>query len=217
VHAVIRLAIIAAVRLYRDGLARILADEHDVEVVLVTSDWRGAAAFAPEPQPYVILVDLPLAEARTALRGLAAARPSACLVALSVTEEDAELIWWAETGVAGYVTREHSLTDLVDVVRSVVRGEMPCSPRASATFLRRVGTLAAERPAARHLTSRELEIVRLIEHGLSNKQIGHRLCIEVATVKNHVHNILEKLEVHTRSDAATLVRTGFRPVHEELV
>jgi two-component system nitrate/nitrite response regulator NarL len=213
----ITLAVVAAVRLYREGLARILAGEDDVEIALSTSDWRLVASPASEHEPDVVLVDLPLAEARTALRGLAAALPSALVVALSVTEEESELISLAEAGVSGYVTRENSLADLVDVIRSVARGEMPCSPRASATFLRRIGVLAAERRVGRVLTSRELEIVRLIEHGLTNKQIGHRLCIEVATVKNHVHNILEKLDVHTRSDAATMVRTGLRPVHEELV
>jgi DNA-binding NarL/FixJ family response regulator len=213
----ISLAIVAAVRLYREGLARILAHEPDVDVVLASPDWRAAASPAAAREPRVVLVDLPLVEARTALRGLALALPSARLVALSVTEEERELISWAEAGVSGYVTREDSLAELVDVVRSVVRGEMPCSPRASWTFLRRVGKLAAERPVAPHLTCRELEIVRLIERGLTNKQIGHRLCIEVATVKNHVHNILEKLDVPTRGEAAAMVRTGVRPVHEELV
>lgn len=214
-HAVIGLGIVADICLYREGLASILAEARDVEVVWTVPDWRGAALHTNERAPDVVLIDVPVAEARTALHALAATVPAARLVALSVTEQDAEIVSWAEAGVAGYVTRENSVAELVDVVRSVARGEMPCSPRAAGTLLRRVGALAADRPLKPRLTSRELEIVRLIESGLTNKQIGRRLCIEVATVKNHVHNILEKLQVRTRNEAVTLIRTGVPPVREE--
>jgi two-component system, NarL family, nitrate/nitrite response regulator NarL len=213
---VIRLGIIAAVRLYRDGLALVLADPPNVEVVLSAPDWRLAASLARERQPDVILIDVPIAEAHASLRGLAAAVPSSRLVAVSATEEDSEIISWAEAGVAGYVTRENSLAELGDVIRSVARGEMPCSPRIAATLLRRVGDLAADRPLVPRLTSREIEVVQLIERGLSNKEIGRRLCIELATVKNHVHNILEKLQVHTRGEAVAMVRAGTAPEPERV-
>jgi DNA-binding NarL/FixJ family response regulator len=84
-----------------------------------------------------------------------------------------------------------------------------CSPRLAATLLRRVAVLAADRAQPRveaRLTARELEIVELIDEGLSNKEIASRLCIEVPTVKNHVHNILEKLDVRGRAEAAARVR-----------
>jgi DNA-binding NarL/FixJ family response regulator len=100
------------------------------------------------------------------------------------------------------------------VVRGVVRDELPCSPQIASTLLRRVGALASVaapvEPRAR-LTSRELEIVHLIERGLSNKEIGRELCIEVATVKNHVHNVLEKLQVRRRTEAVARIRG--RAVH----
>jgi DNA-binding NarL/FixJ family response regulator len=83
---------------------------------------------------------------------------------------------------------------------------MPCSPRAAAALLRHIAVLANERPDAVELTTRELQIVRLIERGLSNKEIGRQLCIELATVKNHVHNILAKLEVGSRREAVAHVR-----------
>jgi DNA-binding NarL/FixJ family response regulator len=98
---------------------------------------------------------------------------------------------------------------LIATLASVVRDEMACSPRIAAALLRRVASLAVERspwPSGARLTARELEVLGLIDEGLSNKQIAGRLCIELATVKNHVHNILEKLQVGRRSEAALQVR-----------
>jgi DNA-binding NarL/FixJ family response regulator len=113
--------------------------------------------------------------------------------------------------MAGYVSREGSLHDLVAAIDSAARGEMLCTPRVAATLLRRVSSLAAERPPAQpfaRLTNRQLEIVRLIEQGLTNKEIARRLCIELPTVKNHLHNIFEKLDVHRRGELASVVRRG---------
>jgi DNA-binding NarL/FixJ family response regulator len=110
------------------------------------------------------------------------------------------------------VTRENTLDDLVTVVRSVARGEMPCTPRAAAVLLDRVGALAADRRIADvRLTGREREIVALMERGLSNKEIGRTLCIQLATVKNHVHNILYKMQADNRNDAVALAQ-GRAPI-----
>jgi DNA-binding NarL/FixJ family response regulator len=135
------------------------------------------------------------------------ARPTRIL-ALGVPDEEDDVIACAEAGVAGYVMREDSLDALVVAIESVVRDEMLCSPRAAAALMRRVRVLSAERQEAlgQKLTRRELEIVALIDEGLSNKAIAQRLCIELATVKNHVHNILEKLDVSRRAEAAARVR-----------
>jgi DNA-binding NarL/FixJ family response regulator len=210
---VIRLVIIAEVRLYRDGLSQILGRSDEIEVVLTASHWRAAVTRLPEVRPDVVLLDIPAAQARAALHEVAAATSSARLVALGVTDEDVAIVSWAEAGVDGYVTQDNSLNDLIEVIVSVARGEMPCSPRAAAALLRHVAVLARDKPDAAPLTTRELQIVRLIERGLSNKEIGRQLCIEVATVKNHIHNILEKLEVSTRHEAVACVRRiEHRPV-----
>jgi two-component system nitrate/nitrite response regulator NarL len=105
------------------------------------------------------------------------------------------------------------LRDAVVVVEAVIRDETICTPRVAATLLRHVATLAADRgldastgrPES-SLTRRELEVVRLIDRGMSNKQIAVALQIEVATVKNHVHNLLEKLAVQRRGEAAACLR-----------
>jgi DNA-binding NarL/FixJ family response regulator len=107
------------------------------------------------------------------------------------------------------VSREGSLEDLISALDSVSRGELLCPPRIAAGLRRRVAALAAARAPVGprgHLTRREAEVAGLIDAGLSNKQIAQRLCIEVPTVKNHVHNILEKLQVHRRGEAAAMLR-----------
>jgi DNA-binding NarL/FixJ family response regulator len=125
-------------------------------------------------------------------------------VALALPEAEADVIACAEAGASGYVPREGTLDDVEAVIESVARGEALCSPRIAATLLRRIAATAAERqpaPSEMRLTSREMEIIDLIDEGLSNKEIAQRLCIAVPTVKNHVHSILDKLHVHRRAEA----------------
>jgi two-component system nitrate/nitrite response regulator NarL len=126
-----------------------------------------------------------------------------------VPELEQEILECAEAGVAGYVTRNGSLADLIATIESVGRDEIIVSPRVAAALVRRLALLAAERrgPSARRaLTSRERDVVMLLEGGLSNKEIAERLCIEVTTVKHHVHNILKKLRVSRRGEAAAKLR-----------
>jgi DNA-binding NarL/FixJ family response regulator len=99
------------------------------------------------------------------------------------------------------VTRNGSISELVAAARCAARGELNCSPRIAGTLVRRVAALAKEQYSATHLsrlTQREREIADLLGQELSNKEIATRLRIEVATVKNHVHKVLEKLNAHSR-------------------
>jgi two-component system, NarL family, nitrate/nitrite response regulator NarL len=192
------------VRLYREGLVDVLSGRF--ELVGAAADRASAVEAARTEQPDVVLVDLAMEESSETISAVAEAGPR--VVALGVREVEDDVVACAEAGVAGYVTREAAIDELVDVVESVARGESLCSPRISALLLGRVAEVAHRRhgtPASR-LTTREAEVVRLIDEGLSNKQIAARLSIEVATVKNHVHSILEKLEVERRGEAAALVR-----------
>jgi DNA-binding NarL/FixJ family response regulator len=139
--------------------------------------------------------------------------PDARIVALGISGEEADVLPLAEAGIAGWLTREASVEDLCETVASAAAGEAVCSPRIAASLLRRVAALAADRrlgPTATPLTRRQREILALIDEGLSNKEIARRLSIELATVKNHVHNILEKLQVRRRAEAAALVREPVR-------
>jgi two-component system nitrate/nitrite response regulator NarL len=131
------------------------------------------------------------------------------VVALGVPEVEADILRFAEVGVHAYVPPQAGVDDLIRAVNGVVRGEPPCSPRIAAALLRRVAVLAAAhgpQSEMRQLTCRERQTVQLIEEGLSNKEIARRLCIEVPTVKNHVHSILKKLRAKRRGEAAALLR-----------
>jgi two-component system nitrate/nitrite response regulator NarL len=116
------------------------------------------------------------------------------------------------------VTQDASLDDLAGTIRGVLRGELRCPPRIAATLFKRVAALAAPgRPAlATVLTAREREVLAVLDEGLSNKQIAARLCIEIATVKNHVHHILEKLQVASRSEATAYARRHPQPWRVQL-
>lgn len=203
----IRIFIVADIRLYRDGLARCLAEKYDV--VGTASDGREAVELALELRPQLVLMDMAMLESASTVRAIVELDSPVRVVALAVPETEGHVLACAEAGVSGYVSREASLGDLLATIDRVANGEAVCSPRIVASLFRRVATLAAERPPdspRTMLTAREVEIVDLIDEGLSNKEIAARLFIEVATVKNHVHNILEKLQVHRRSEAAARVR-----------
>ena len=200
---------IAAVRLYREGLADALARASLVDVVGTARSVPEAAAQVAAHKPDVILLSAPVESAPPAVRHLRAIAPGARVIALAVRELDQEVVSWAEAGVDGFVTYDVSLRTLVDIVETAARGELLCTPRTAAALLRRVRGRALERsldgPATR-LTQREREIAELIVRGLSNKEIAVSLQIEVPTVKNHVHHILEKLGVTGRGQAAAHLR-----------
>jgi two-component system, NarL family, nitrate/nitrite response regulator NarL len=206
---VTRVLILAEVGLYRDALSRPLERDHRIEVIGVTAGLEEALAALEEVGPDIVLVDTRMREGTSAVQALVAAAPEVKVVALAVPEVERDVVAVAEAGAAGYVPREGSIEDLVAVVESVERGELVCSPKIAATLFRRVGALARDRglePIDGRLTARELDVMRLIEEGLSNKEIANALSIELATVKNHVHNILEKLNVNRRSEAAARAR-----------
>jgi DNA-binding NarL/FixJ family response regulator len=150
-------------------------------------------------------------------RDLVAAAGAAQVVVLAVSGGDSEILACAEAGVSGYLLRDQSHAELVAVIASAARGLTSCPPPVAAALVRRIGTMADERrvrPGEQgRLTPREREVLDLIEQGKSNKEIARLLFIEVRTVKNHVHNLLEKLKVHRRGEAAAMVR---RPAHPGL-
>ncbi len=206
---VIRVLIVAEIRLYREGLAEMLQCEPEIEIVAIAAGADEAVRTLREQQPDIVLLDVAIRESAWLARALVAAVPGTRIVALAVPEVEQEVLACAEAGVAGYVTREGSIEDVVAAVEAVARGEVLCSPRMAASLFQRVATLALERSPASiesRLTNRELEILDLIDQGLSNKEIARRLTIELSTVKNHVHNILDKLNVSRRAEAAARAR-----------
>jgi two-component system, NarL family, nitrate/nitrite response regulator NarL len=205
----IRVLVVAGVRFYREGIARALDADGRFLVAAAVADVEAAVPAIRKLDPHAVLLDLPDADGAPLVRAILRRAPEARIVALGVAELEDEMMALAEAGVAGYVTRESSIADLIRTVESVAAGEAICSPRITATLMRRVADLARDRDRKapdRKLTLREQQILALIDEGLSNKEIATRLRIEYATVKNHVHNILDKLHVHRRAEAAAAVR-----------
>jgi two-component system, NarL family, nitrate/nitrite response regulator NarL len=204
-----RLIIVSDTRLYREGLALSLARVDRVVVVGVADTVASALTCIDEKNPDVALLDFAMPDALALPHAIAAARMRVKVVAFSVADTEDQICECAEAGIAGYVARNGSKEDLIAAVENAIRGEVLCSPRMAASLFRRLAAhvqTTRQRPPEAALTSREQDIIALIDRGLSNKEIARQLKISLPTVKNHVHNILEKLQVRRRGAAAALLR-----------
>ena len=200
----IRVCILGQNRLYREGLALVLGECERIHVVGVAGIGERLTALSAANAD-VVLLDASVAESLVAAREILEADRSVRIVALSVSDAGDDVVALGEAGVSGYVPLEGSVADLVTTVESVSRGEAYLPPRAAAKVLERLRSRAADEVGsdlAEPLTVRELEVVELIRGGLSNKEIARQLGIAVATVKNHVHNILLKAQVSRRLEVA---------------
>ncbi|MEO8333824.1 MAG: response regulator transcription factor [bacterium] len=206
---VIDTVIVSDVRLYREGLALGLDGRADVRIVGTAETFDASCALVANGAASVVLLDAgmpgPLEFARRMLR----VAPGVRIVAIAVADESRDVVACAEAGLSGYVLRDGSIADVAAAIRDAMLDELHCSPRVSATLFKRLAqagsSAVVEVPSL--LTPREVEVVELVDRGLSNKQIGQRLRIGTATVKNHVHNILEKLQVTRRAEAAARMRS----------
>jgi DNA-binding NarL/FixJ family response regulator len=161
----------------------------------------------PVSRPEVLLLDLAARDSLTIPRRAQQILPTLRVVAFAVAEVEENVLACAEAGISGYVAQDGSVEDLVTAVLHALSGELVCSPRIAALLFRRMATLSNGRAAASAdapLTPREREIAALIACNLRNKEIARRLRLGPTTVKNHVHNILQKLNIHRRGDIARL-------------
>jgi two-component system, NarL family, nitrate/nitrite response regulator NarL len=206
---VIRIVVVGEIRLYRDGVASFLRQVDGFAVVGVGTSPDDAMRLADQHQPDIVVLDAALPGSLALVRALSGRAVPVRVVALTVPEVEQAVLPCIEAGVAGYVPRDGGLDDLVTAVRSAARGEGVCSPRMVGRLWARLAQIArTQAPAAPvdSLTGREREILGCIERGLSNKEIAAQLSIELATVKNHVHKVLEKLHVRRRGEAVAALR-----------
>lgn len=206
----VRVFVLAATRLYREALTIALERTGSIEIVGGGEIWPDSGVEIAERRPDVVLVDAAVPGAGVAIADVLALPTAPRVVAIARTDDENEVLACAEAGISGYVAHADSIAAAVEAIESVARGELLTTPRVAALLLERVRSLAAAVPSAEttRLTPREWEIAELLGDGATNKMIAQRLGIEPATVKNHVHNILEKLQVSRRTEAALRVRAG---------
>ncbi|WP_435592828.1 LuxR C-terminal-related transcriptional regulator [Nocardia sp. bgisy118] len=196
--------------LYREGLATILAEEWGPDAVCTASDLGSMSAAIGRDGPDIILLNLASEDSRALLLAARATSSATRVVVLGVREHDRdEIIECAELGVAGYHLRSEPLDQLLKLIVAVAAGDSLCSPRVTAILLARISANAAPQASEARvlgLSPREAQILELVDLGLSNREIADRLCIEVHTVKNHMHNLLAKLGVRRRAEAAAVLR-----------
>lgn len=198
----------SAVRLVREGLSASLRGRDGIAALHAIGLDDGWPALVARLAPEIVLVDLHGAAIAATGQVLRAACPTARLVAFALDEVDDHVFACAAAGFAGYVARDGDADDLYRTVLDTAQGRMTCAPHITAALFGRLADLLRPRGPAGgpQLTARESEIVGLADEGCSNKEIARRLTISTATVKNHMHNILQKLQVARRGQAAARLR-----------
>jgi len=209
----IRVLLINETPLTCSAITSVLEEEADMTVVGCAHSPAEAVVLSAGCDVALVSTGLGHARALELVYLLKEATPRAQVLVLGLTESREQVLQFVQAGVTGYILAEDSVEDMVARIRSACEGHALVSPKIAGALMRRLGELArqASRPAAtmgtngdagKDLTPRELEILALIAEGMSNRQIAGELVIEVGTVKNHVHNVLQKLEVNSREDAA---------------
>ncbi|RKS08143.1 LuxR family two component transcriptional regulator [Nocardiopsis sp. Huas11] len=202
------LLLIDNARLYAEPLARRLRGHPSTSDVTLCTPLELGDHVSRVPLLYdAALVNVSIPNAAELIRSLENVPLTA--IALGVEETDQHLLRLAESGASGYVPLQGDVDDVIGNTEAAIRGELSCPPQITFSLWRRIGSIAADDPRERptvHLTRREQEVLSLIALGASNQQIARELFIELRTVKNHVHNILRKLGVKRRGEAASRAR-----------
>jgi DNA-binding NarL/FixJ family response regulator len=212
-----RVLITSDIRLYRSGLSIVLQNDGRLNVLASCEDVTSAHTIISEDRIDAVLLDSGMTGALDFVGDAKRIHKNLVIIALGLAETVEEVLPYAESGIDGYVSREGAVEDVVRAVISALHGELICSRTIAAALQRRVARLALRQTAsslfpASQLTRREEQVVKSLRLGMTNKQIASSLHISVSTVKNHVHNVLEKLGCRTRLEVAARLRDqGSRP------
>jgi DNA-binding NarL/FixJ family response regulator len=200
--------------LFRRGLEMVLDEEDDIDLVGQASDGTEAVAVAGESLPDVVLMDIrmPKSSGIEACRATKDVAPSAKIVMLTISDEEEDLFEAIRAGASGYLLKDIPLDEVAEAVRAVHGGQSLINPSMAGKLLTEFATLAkrdseeepTEHVAPPKLTDREMEVLKLVARGMNNRDIAKELFISENTVKNHVRNILEKLQIHSRMEAVMI-------------
>jgi DNA-binding NarL/FixJ family response regulator len=202
----IRVAVVDDQELFRRGLTMLLGVEDDIEVVGEAGDGVAATELAGTTVPDVILMDVRMPkrsgiEACVAIKEIA---PTARIIMLTVSDEEADLYDAVKNGASGYLLKDSSIDEVAQAIRVVADGQSLISPSMAIKLLdefKQMSRSDRQQVPTPRLTERELEVLRLVAKGLNNREVAKQLFISENTVKNHVRNILDKLQLHSRMEA----------------
>jgi len=204
-----QLVVVTSIRLFGDGLSACLSGHPDICLRLVVTDLKSLRQCLASEEVNAALIDVTQGVNLDDVRATALAHPNVALVALGLEEQRQTVIRCGRAGFRGYVDRNASIDHLCSAVKDACDGRLNCSSEISSDLLRalffRSGDDGQEEMTD-PLTIREGEVLQLIGHGLSNKEIATELCVSVATVKHHVHHVLNKLKLPRRAQAMRRVR-----------
>jgi DNA-binding NarL/FixJ family response regulator len=201
--------VLTPVRLLGDGLAACFSSRSDMQTIAVVNDLANLRHKLSTTETDVVLIDVTQGVDLFDVRTIASDWPAVPLVALGLTEQRQEVIRCGRAGFAGYVARDASIDALCNSLLEIVAGRLACPPEISGGLLRalfRREPNSVEPDRTLELTRRESEVLEFLGRGFSNKEIASELCLSVATVKHHVHHVLEKLQLQRRAQAMRRVR-----------
>jgi len=205
----IRVVIASETQLISNMLVSLLADEEDITVVETATNDKEVVDFSDEFDMLLVSASLPDHGAMKLVEKVTSSEKQTKIIVLGMTESKSQILKYIEAGADGYVLKEHSVDELVDRIRVTADDKAVVSPKVADAMMDRLTNLSQlfsevedviDDPV--DLTPREREVLELIGEGMTNKEIAQKLHIELGTVKNHVHSILQKLDVDNREEAA---------------
>ena len=223
----INIIIASDIKILCEGLALLLAQQGDLNIVEITDNLVATVASINNIHPDILLLDMTMPSSGDLINQTQITKSKTKVVALTVSYLESDIVQFAEAGVTCYIPRDASVTELIKAIRDAIKGEYYCPPKIIECMLKKLKkpdhTSSATNPNPaklknfcedspdhcfqfEKLTSREQQVVSLLTKGMSNKKIAQNLCIELSTVKNHIHNILVKLEVKNRNQAIALLK-----------
>ena len=211
----IRLLLIEDNRLLRDGILSILKPHKDIVIITSTGDSKNPLLKIHQLKPNVVLLDLGL-RSQNSLRVVEIVKrefPKAKVIVMDLAPVQADILQYVEAGASGFILKDASLNDFLSTIRTVSKGATVLPPLLIDSLFSQIVDYAMGNGKARlleavRMTKRERQVIALLGNGLNNKEIAQKIHISVYTVKSHIHNIMEKLALHTRLEIANYSYTG---------
>jgi DNA-binding NarL/FixJ family response regulator len=205
----IRILVIEDNRVLRDGITTMLNDQADMYVAATIGSGNDILLKASQTNPHVILMDVGLKNLKesSVVESVRNKIPVAKVIGMGLIPSQADIIEFVEAGASGFILKDATVKEFLGTIRSVAQGEKILPPSLTGSLFSHVAELALKKSKGKianavRMTKREREIIVLIADGMSNKEIAQRLSIATHTVKSHVHNIMEKLALHSRLQIA---------------